>query len=46
MIRWEMCSNNFYQVHYIKECSNLLQSIDLAIVSSTANARVEIIKKL
>jgi hypothetical protein len=45
-LRWEMCNNNFHQVHYIKEYNKLPQSIDLAIISSTANVRVEIIKKI
>jgi hypothetical protein len=45
-LRWEMCNNNFHQVHYINDYSKLPQSIDLAIVSSTANVRVEIIKKI
>jgi hypothetical protein len=45
-LRWEMCNNNFHQVHYIKEYSKLPQSIDLAIVSSTSNVRVEIIKEI
>jgi hypothetical protein len=44
--RWEECNNNFHQVHYIKNYINLPQLIDLAIVSSTANVRVEIIKNI
>ena len=45
-LRWEACNNNFHQVHYIKEYNKLPQLIDLAIVSSTANVRVEIDKNI
>ena len=44
--RWEECNNNFHQVLYIKNYTNLPQLIDLAIVSSTANVRVEIVKNI
>jgi hypothetical protein len=44
--RWEECNNNFHQVHYLKEYNQLPKLIDLAIVSSTANVRVEIVKNI
>lgn len=44
--RWEECNNNFHQVHYIKEYDKLPQLIDLAIISSTANVRVDIVKNI
>jgi hypothetical protein len=45
-LRWEACNNNFHQVHYIKEYNKLPQLIDLAIVSSTANVRLEVVKNI
>lgn len=45
-LRWEACNNNFHQVHYIKEYNGLPKLIDLAIVSSTAKVRVEIVKNI
>jgi len=44
--RWEECNNNFHQVHYLKENNQLPKLIDLAIVSSTANVRVDIVKNI
>ncbi len=44
--RWEECNNNKYEVEYISDYNKLPNSINLTIVSSTANVRVEIIKNI
>jgi hypothetical protein len=44
--RWEECNNNIYEVEYISDYNKLPNAITLAIVSSTANVRVEIIKNI
>jgi hypothetical protein len=44
--RWEECNNKIHQVHYIKEYNKLPEYLDVAIVSSSANVRVHIIKNI
>ncbi len=45
-LRWEACKSNFHNVHFVKEYAKFPQSIYLAIVSSSANVRLEIVKTI
>ena len=44
--RWEECNNSIHEVEYISDYNKLPNAINLTIVSSTANVRVEIIKNI
>jgi len=44
--RWEECNNNKYEVEYVSDYNKLPNVINISIVSSTANVRVEIIKNI
>ena len=44
--RWDECNNKLFEVVYISDYNKLPSSLDLTIVSSSANVRINIIKNV